>query len=106
MPAEGISCDAFGVSQLFEVQLAEGKVGGPGVRSLPGTERLTSQPHQCLPSVEAAAAYCFLLFLHCAVPVLDWLSWQLTHRCLCTFSRSKGAVLFPDKFLQCGDEAA
>lgn len=75
MPTEGISCDAFGVSQLFEVQLAVAKGGDPGLKSLPGTERLTSQAHQCLPSVEAGAAHCFLLFLHCAVPVLDWLSW-------------------------------
>lgn len=88
------------------MQLADGKGGGPGVRSVPGTERLTSQPHQCLPSVEAGAAHCFLLFLHCAVPVLDWLSWQLARRCLCTFSRPKGVVLFPGKFLGCEDEVA
>lgn len=76
------------------------------LESVPGTGRLTSSPHQCFPSVEAEAALCFLLFLHSAVPVLDWLSWQPACRRLGTLvSRPKGAVLFPGKSLGCEDEA-
>lgn len=81
------------------MQLAEGEGGGPGFRSVPDTETV-------LPSVEAKAALFFLLLLHRAVTVLNWLSWQLAHRCLCTFvSRSRGVVLFPGKLLGCEDEA-
>lgn len=85
------------------MHLADGKGGGPGVSPW---YREADIPASSLPSVEAGAAHCFLLFLHCAVPVLDWLSWQLAHRHLCTFSRPEGVVLFPGKFLGCEDEVS